>query len=224
MRNILIIVFVSISFSASAQWWRLDLKLKKKFVRPLTEQLVGHSIKNLPAEKINYPKISPFQIRPSDYSLGAGEAIIMTAAQHNMRFRVYADASYNFSELARLYIQENRLSEAKWYLLQSIYISRQEKNDRLTIMDLVDLANIKAKIGDYVLAEKDILEARDIATLSRINDYQSEIEKTLLYIKQKMLPPVKPGLGYARPTKMPAAQAKKSPPGWLMARAQVNLL
>src|ERR1017187_5064994 len=134
MRSALLIILVTISFSASAQWYRIDLKFKKKPdlppPPPLIEQVTDHSIARLrPVEKPGHPKIYPVSFSRTDYSYEAAEYIVMKEAQHNMRFRIYADASYNFSDLARLYIQQNRLSEAQWYLLQSNTISREQNDD-----------------------------------------------------------------------------------------------
>ncbi|GAA4334578.1 hypothetical protein GCM10023149_42020 [Mucilaginibacter gynuensis] len=88
----------------------------------------------------------------------------MRNAQHNMRFREYSTASYNFSDLANIYIKQNRLSEAKWYLLQSILISRRENNSRHTLANLISLANVKIDMGDVNLGRQDLLEARQIAS------------------------------------------------------------
>ena len=198
MRFILLTIFITISFSASAQWWRIDMKFKKQSPRPsLIEQLINHSISSMPAAAINYLKIYPVQFKPSDYSYEAAEDVVMKAAQHNMRFRIYAEASYNFSELARLYILQDRLSEAKWFLLQSNIISRQQNDDSHTVSNLINLAAIKTNIGDYQLAEQDLTEAYDIACAKGFNDSLTEIEKKIRYLQQNKLPPSKPDVGYA---------------------------
>jgi hypothetical protein len=198
MRFILLVIFCTVSLSASAQWWRIDLKFKKKQERPpAIEQVTNHSVARLPSISIIYPKIYSVQFGRSDYSYDAVEHIIMQEAQHNMRFRIYGDASYNFSELARLYIQENRLSEAKWYLLQSNNISRQQNDDKHTIANLIDLALIKISIGDYALAQVDLTEAYDLACLKNLNEYLTEIQQKMLYIKQNSIIPLKPVLRYA---------------------------
>ncbi|MFI5139752.1 MAG: hypothetical protein ACHQIM_18160, partial [Sphingobacteriales bacterium] len=176
----------------SAQWWRIDLKFKKTQERPpVIERPVDHSFARMPALKISHPQITPVRFDRTEYSYLAAEDIVMKAAQHNMRFRVYADASYNFSELARLYIKQNRLSEAKWYLLQSNIISRQQNDDKHTIANLMDLAFIKTNIGDYTLAQEDLNEARDLAGAKGLNEFLTEIEKRLLDLKQTRLIPAK---------------------------------
>ncbi len=179
-RALLFIALVTISFAASAQWYRVDLLLKKKpapYRPPLIEKIrydsvTFQSIAKLPqAQRPSHPEIYPVYFARSEYSFEAAEDIEMKAAQHNMRFRVYTDASYNFSELARLYIQQNKFSEAKWYLLQSNNISRQQNDNKHTVENLIDLAMIKADIGDYALAEEDLTEAYNIACVNKFNDY-----------------------------------------------------
>jgi hypothetical protein len=199
MKFILLFIFGAISFSASAQWWRLDLKLKKKPPEhpAMIEPGANHAIARLPRETIARQKVYPVKFSPSDYSYEAAEDVILTAAKHNMRFRIYNDASYNFSELARLYMLQNRFSEAKWYLLQSNQISRQQNDDQHTILNLIDLATIKANIGDYALAQEDLTEAHDLAYAKGLKDCLAEIAKKMSYIKQNKLPPVTPVLRYA---------------------------
>jgi len=186
MKAVLIIILAAISFSASAQWYRIDLKLKKKQERPpVIEQVTDHSITRLPhVQKPGHPKIYPVKFSRGDYGYEAAEEIVMKQAQHNMRFRIYADASYNFSDLAHLFAQQNRFSEAKWYLLQSNLISREQNDDKHTISNLIDLATIKVIIGEFILAQADLDEAHDLASSRGFKDNLAEIENIMSYIKQ----------------------------------------
>jgi len=152
---------------------------------------------NFKAEKTPHPKLIPVFIDRSDYSLEASENVVMQLARHNMRFRIYNDASYNFSDLAHLYIKQNRLSEAKWYLLQSNNISRQENDDKHTIENLIDLANIKGLMGDILLARQDLAEAHDLAYAKGLNQYLETIDLATQYLNQNKAPKQKPILVYA---------------------------
>jgi hypothetical protein len=199
MKAVLIMILAAISFSASAQWYRIDLKLKKKQERPpVIERVTDHSIARLPhVQQPGHPKIYPVKFSQGDYRYEAAEAIIMKQAQHNMRFRIYNDASYNFTDLAHLFAQQNRFSEAKWYLLQSNLISRQQNDDKHTIANLIDLATIKIIIGEFILAQTDLEEARDLASSRDFKDNLAEIENIMQYIKQNRLPSSIPLLHYA---------------------------
>ena len=198
MKLLLVIFFVAICTPSSAQWYRVDQLLKKKAVRTPYEDLSGtRHVARFAAEKTPHPKIYPILIDRSDYSLEASENVVMQLAQHNMRFRIYNDASYNFSDLARLYIKQNRLSEAKWYLLQSNNISRQENDDKHTIENLVELANIKAAMGDMALAQQDLAEAHDLAYAKGLTQYLETIDLASQYLNQNKQPKQRPVLIYA---------------------------
>jgi len=195
--TLVIVLFTTISFSASAQWWKVSLKKHERF--PQLAQLKDNSVKHLPAvtAKLHTAKIAAYNLDQSDYSLEVAEALMIRTAQHNMRFRVYAVASYNFSDLARLYIKQNRFSEAKWYLLQSNSISRQQNDDKHTIANLMDLALIKADMGDVVLAQQDLTEARQLASAKGWIANVSDIDKEVKYIQQNRTTASKAELRYA---------------------------
>src|ERR1700761_3347746 len=100
MRFILLILFSAICFSASAQ--RYHIGAKKKFVRPVAEELIGYSAAKFPVAKAACPKLMPVHFARSSYSIEAEEAVVMKIAQHHMRFREYHEASYSFTDLAHL--------------------------------------------------------------------------------------------------------------------------
>jgi len=191
---IIIVLFTTISFSASAQWWNVSFKKHERFPAIHAKD---NSIAHLPVAKLTLTKIGKLNIKQSDYSLELEEDAIIKIAQHNMRFRIYDEASYNFSELAKLYIQQNRLSEAKWYLLQSNSISRQQNDDKHTISNLMDLALIKANMGDVVLAQQDLTEARQLAAAKGWVANVADIDKEVNYIRLNKTSASKTEMRYA---------------------------
>ncbi|MGZ3874432.1 MAG: hypothetical protein ACXVJD_16035 [Mucilaginibacter sp.] len=182
MKYLLLVCCCMFGLSASAQWYRL-LKKHERF--PLIEQPPNNSVARIRiANSARSAKIHNIILDRSEYSFQAAENMVMRTAQHNMRFRVYNDASYNFSELAKLYIQQNRYSEAKWYLLQSNIISRGQNDDKHTIANLLELATIKSELGDYEQAKQDLTEAHDMASARGLKDDVTAIEKRMVIIKQ----------------------------------------
>jgi hypothetical protein len=182
--TLFIVLFTMLSFSASAQWYyRIGLKKGTRY--PAIAQPKNNSVKRIALNKaLSTSKISQFTFpSQSDYDLELAEAAVMKTAQHNMRFRIYDEASYNFSELAQLYIKQNRFSEAKWYLLQSNTISRQENDDKHTISNLMVLAMVKANLGDLVQAQQDLDEAHQMAVLRGWTTDVTTIENETKYIK-----------------------------------------
>jgi len=184
MKYVLTFLLLTIlSFSASAQWY-YRIGLKKAVRYPAIAEVKNNPLKRLPVAKITPVKIAKYHIPDiSDYELDAAEAEVMKMAQHNMRFRIYDIASYNFSQLAKLFMKQNRFSEAKWYLLQSNNISRQQNDDGHTISNLMDLAMVKANLGDLQQAQQDLDEARQIATTRGFQSTIADIEKESIYIK-----------------------------------------
>ena len=187
MRFVFCIIFCTISTSVSAQWWKFSfLSPKKPPERPdAIVPLADHSFSRLPVAIVVTQQINAFQLSRSSYSYKLAEDLAIKAAQHNMSLGVYYDASYNFSELARLYMQQNRFSEAKWYLLQSNNISRRQNDVRHTVSNLIDLAMVKANTSNDVQALEDLQEAREIAKANGLDDDIKEIDQTILFLKKK---------------------------------------
>ena len=164
MRLTLFILFCTVTLTASAQFWQKKQKEETRFPQ-LEEANYISATAISPATKINTDNVQAVVLKRSNYNIELAEDIIMREAKHNMRFREYNTASYNFTDLAHLYILQHRFSEAKWFLLQSNLISRERNDDKHTIANLLDLAGIKASIGELALARADLKEAHEIATL-----------------------------------------------------------
>lgn len=196
MRYIILVVLCAINLSASAQWWRGDFKSHKR--SPVIPQVKHHSIDRwATAADFSKAKIKIIPLQRSAYNLEVSEKSVMKIAQHNMRFREYALASYNFSDLAQLYVLENRLSEAKWYYLQSILLSKNKNDNPHTISSLVSLAMVKADLGDLVQAQQDLAEARELAfTTGRADDVKL-IDKKVKFVQSNKVWLPKSELRYA---------------------------
>ncbi|MBS1523656.1 MAG: hypothetical protein JST50_21820 [Bacteroidetes bacterium] len=201
MRIRLIIFFCLISFSASAQIWeKLGFK-KKHIVLPALPPAKGHqfvSTDNI--LKLNSLQAQPIVLETCEFTLVATSKMVMEQAKHNMRFRVYNDASYNFSDLAALYVKLHRWSEAKWYYLQSNNISREQNDDKHTMSNLLGLAVIKVNIGDISSARTDLMEARDLSRSLGMQTQTTDIEKQILLLAQNNGTPSKPDVKYAEGT------------------------
>lgn len=181
MRYFLLIILCAVGFNASAQWYYKPFN--KRIRSPQMAYARNNSIKRLPVPSIVKVKIQPITLERTPYMLAMIEESVMKTAQHNMRFHVYNAASYNFSDLAQMYMKQNRLAEAKWFLLQSITISRQQNDDRHTIANLLDLAAVKADYGDYAQAKQDLAEARQLAVSRGLTYDLAIVEKKTRYLQ-----------------------------------------
>jgi hypothetical protein len=192
MRFILLLIFCTITLTASAQFWR-------RKPEPKPETLVAVS---LPPPTIVSMSIADYNFRPvqltrSAYSVELAEEAILKEAKHNMRFREYSIASYNFSDLAALYLQQNRFSEAKWYLLQSNDIARRSENTRHLLDNLLILSDIKIQIGENTLAMADLQDARDVATAKGMLTDLTLIERKIKHLQTNKILTAKAELRYA---------------------------
>ncbi len=94
-------------------------------------------------------------------------------------------------------MQQNRFSEAKWYLLQSNAIARQAENTRHLLDNLFVLADIKTTIGEIPLAMVDLQEAHDIAMAKGMQTDLTAIDKKIKYLQTNKIAAVKAELRYA---------------------------
>src|SRR5580704_1039819 len=100
MRFRLIIFFCLISFSASAQFWNKISFKKKHIILPALPPAKGlHFVSSSNTLKLNVLQVQPIVLETCEYTIEATSKMVMEMAKHNMRFRVYNDASYNFSDL-----------------------------------------------------------------------------------------------------------------------------
>ncbi len=199
MRNRLIILFSIISLSASAQLHvNFDFLKKKHLALPLIGAARGHHFNRASVTAMVSPvDVQPYILDQTQFSLEAQEKMIIKTVKHNMSWRIYNEASYNFSDLAGVYIKLHRLSEAKWYLLQSNSISREENDDKHTIANLISLASVKTDIGDSVSARADLVEAHDLANVRGMKEKAEEINQKIQWLDQNK--PV-PATKYAEAT------------------------
>lgn len=200
MRFFLFLAFVTLSLSASAQFWKRKHKPAPEVLSlaPVSYQI---QINDNPPAKLEVVKIPR-----SVYDLEIEEAAILKEAKHNMRFRIYDQASYNFTDLAILYLKQNRFSEAKWYLLQSNNIAKQAGNARHVLDNLYLLTDIKVSIGELTLAMADLLEAHDLAVSKGMQTDVALVNKKIKFLQTNKIVAVKAELRYAEAVE--AANAK----------------
>jgi hypothetical protein len=182
MRFILLLAFCTLSITASAQFWQKKDKTRYP-------QLAGATYTSATtisaATKVYIPNVVAAVINQPAYSLDIAEAFLIKEAKYHMRYRQYTTASTDFNTLAKLYIVAKRFSEAQWFLLQSNAIAKRENNDQLTITNLLDLATIKAAIGELALARTDLKEAHDLANLKGLSTELAEIDNITREIELK---------------------------------------
>jgi hypothetical protein len=194
MRFTFLLAFCILSLTASAQFWKRKPKAPQPEIIAAQPTFLITSATPSITSAIN---VANLKLNRSAYQLELAEEAMLKLAKHNMRFRVYNLASYNFSDLAGLYLQQNRFSEAKWYLLQSNAIARQAENTRHLLDNLALLADIKITIGETALAMVDLQEAHDVAIAKGMLTDLTAIDKKIKYLQTSKLITTKVALRYA---------------------------
>lgn len=84
-----------------------------------------------------------------------------------------------YGQLADIYGQQRKFSEAKWFYIQSNMLARKVNDSKGIVSSLIGLAHIKMAIGDYELAYKDLKEAEQLSVRYRYNYNLIEVKNTL---------------------------------------------
>ncbi len=175
--KIILAVFIGLfSIKASAQWYT-KLPWHKNYERLPTLTLSPPENK-FASEVLHTTSFNGFNtdLGRSRYSINAEEAFLMKNLRHSARYG--SDAMrIQFDNLTNFYFSHKRFSEAKWYVLRSNAISRQQKNYTQVIGSLLVLADVKSSLGDFKQANADLFEAKTIAA-------SHSMEPGLLLIEQ----------------------------------------
>jgi tetratricopeptide (TPR) repeat protein len=97
----------------------------------------------------------------------------------------------SFNSLVKLYREQKKYSQAKWFILQSNAISRQRNDVPGIISSLIELAAIKAQIKDYSLAMRDLNEALSLSSKHKMPKHESEVQTAYAMLYTKMDDPKK---------------------------------
>ena len=181
--KILLAVFISLfSIKASAQWYAKLPWHKNQERLPMLTLIAP--VNKITAETLPITSFNNFNtnLGRSRYSINAEEAFIMKNLRHSARYG--SDAMrLQFDNLANFYFSQKRFSEAKWYVLRSNAISRQQKNYTQVVGSLVVLADVKSILGDFKQADADLSEAKNIAALHSMEPDLRLIEQHTKQIK-----------------------------------------
>lgn len=85
----------------------------------------------------------------------------------------------SYTSLARAYRYQKQYTQAKWFMVQSSVLAKNQKDMPAMVAALVELANIKVENGDYILAKKDLSYALRVTAKYHVPDYQMTIINTI---------------------------------------------
>jgi tetratricopeptide (TPR) repeat protein len=81
----------------------------------------------------------------------------------------------SYASLGKAYRAGRKFTQAKWFMIQSTVIAKNQKDIPNMVAGLVELANIKIEAGDYVTAKKDLNYAQRLSANYKVDGYQEDI-------------------------------------------------
>lgn len=150
--------------------YKEDLKEALTFNKLIMEEaLVSNNNRNLGESYLNLASIWSAQKKYKE-----AEAIIINKALPLFSYKIHdkIGAMRCYDQLAEIFHNQKRFSEAKWFYIQSNMVARKINNSPGIVNSLVSLAHVKMSIGDHQLALTDFREAEQ---LSIANKYQFKL-------------------------------------------------
>jgi hypothetical protein len=177
MRNITYTLIFALSFLfVNTEAKNID-SLQKQLDTASTDRLKATLYTNMADELIQFTGQKTREISYAD----AGKAVdyVLKAIHFNSKTDDTLAIRNDFNCLATAYFIQHKYTQAKWFALQSNYISRNRKDVPAMINSLMQLASIKIAIKDYKMAEKDFNEAIVLSKYKNDVLRQIDIEKCL---------------------------------------------
>jgi len=131
-----------------------------------------------------YQKIANYYLKYDSIALKRTRTIYQDAAIDYTIKALHSYSRYNdsnglltsFNNLVRIYKDQKKFSQAKWFILQSNTISRMRNDTKNVISSLVELAGIKMSIKDYKLAQRDLDEALSLSSQNHYSKQESMVQ------------------------------------------------
>lgn len=132
-----------------------------------------------------YQKLADYYLKYDSISTRRTRQNYQDAAIEYTIKALHAYSSYNdtpglinsFDNLVRVYRDQKKFSQAKWFILQANTMARQRRDAPKIISTLITLANIKMSIKDYKLAQRDLNEALSLSTSNHMPQMESIVQQ-----------------------------------------------
>ncbi|QQL51312.1 hypothetical protein [Mucilaginibacter ginkgonis] len=208
MKKVLLLAVISLSIlSARASENAID-SLQYK-ITPTTPDVTKAAIFNQMATAyMNYPSIqdrsvkAEYQEKALKYTFNAIHAYSRLDDSSSLRT--------SFDRLAKIYRDQRKYSQAKWYILQANTIARAQNDLPYITESLITLAGIKMDNKNYDWAEGDLGEALAIASINRFSEQQADVMLSYTRLWRNLHRPLKASQAEARYAFMKDSMTKDS--------------
>lgn len=176
MKKLLLII--SIIFTTSQLFASAKASDSISFIQPKINAGASDTVKakiytDLAEHYMNYGAIQDQRIKTA-YQENVLK-YTLSALHHYYRMDDSTNMRACYDRLSKVYRDQKKFSQAKWFILQSNTMARAQ-NDQLNIVaSLITLAGIKMDIKDYDLAVGDLKEALSLSSVNRYSNEQSNV-------------------------------------------------
>lgn len=147
--------------------------LEKQLQTANTDSMKAQLYNQLADRYMNYNAIQDKALK-TDYQENAIK-YTMSALHSYSRMDDSTGLRISYDRLARVYHDQKKFTQAKWFILQANTMAREQRDVPNIISSLVTLAQIKMDIKDYYLAVGDLQEAQSLAAMNCFADKQADV-------------------------------------------------
>ena len=173
MKNLILSVIISItSLTVFASTNPVD-SLQAKFDLATSDVVKAKLLTKMATSYMNYSALQDKQVK-TDFQENA-----LKYTYQALHFYSRNDDSTGlrvcYDRLARVYRDQRKFTQAKWFILQANTMARAQNDVPNITKSLITLAGIKMDIKDFDLAERDLGEALELSSINRFSDQQADV-------------------------------------------------
>jgi tetratricopeptide (TPR) repeat protein len=115
----------------------------------------------------------------------AEQVVLNVALKTYSRFGNRSGQMASYSQLGKIYLAANKLTQSMWFYTQQGILARQVNNNSSYIDSILGLVQVKIRKKEYTLAMKDINRAELFAKSSNISQFRGQIKQAKTTIAEK---------------------------------------
>ncbi|OKS86788.1 hypothetical protein [Mucilaginibacter polytrichastri] len=173
MKKLLLFAFIIISTMHAFAGKSLVDSLQKQIDTSSSNALKGKLYTQMAVSYMNYNAIQDRQLKTA-YQENALKYTLSALHQYS-RMDDSTGLRTSYDRLAKVYHDQKKFSQAKWFILQSNTLAREQRDVPNIVASLITLADIKMDIHDFDLARGDLREALELSSANCFTDQQLDV-------------------------------------------------
>lgn len=132
-------------------------------------------------------RMSNVHLQLSHYT-EAEQVILNAALKTYAKIGSLSGQMASYSQLGKIYLASNKLTQSLWFYTQQGILARQLKNNTAYIESVLGIALVKIKKKEYAMATKDVNRAETLAKSANITQFTQQIKSSRATIADKQTP------------------------------------